>query len=73
DAPLRAAAWTLEARGRTGGWTVVDRRGREDFAWARQLRPFRIERPGPWREYRLRFSQPRTVTLAEVELLQSSR
>ena len=69
DAPIHGAGWTLEGRGADGAWTTVDERTGEDFAWARQLRPFRIARPGPWREYRLRLRGPAPLALAEVEVL----
>lgn len=70
DAPLSGAGWVLEARGDGGDWTQIDRRQGEVFAWARQLRPFKIARPGPWREYRLRLTQSAALELAEIELLQ---
>ena len=69
DAPIRGAGWVLEGRGERGDWQALDERSGEDFAWARQLRPFRIRQPGPWREYRLRLQGPAPMALAEVELL----
>lgn len=69
--PLSAAGWVLEARaGPEQAWTELDRRTAEAFAFPRQLRPFRIARPGAWDEYRLRPLQPGTLALAEIELLQ---
>jgi predicted alpha-1,2-mannosidase len=62
-------AWTLEGRDAKGAWTVLDRRADESFAWPQQLRPFRVARPGAYREYRLRFEQG--AELAEIELLES--
>lgn len=73
EAAIPAAGWVLEARNRTGdaegGWTELDRRTQERFD-PRQLRPFRIARPGTWHQYRLRLLHPGPLTLAEVELLQ---
>ena len=69
DAPIRGAGWVLEGRGEGGDWQVLDERSGEDFAWAHQLRPFRIRQPRPWREYRLRLRGPAPMALAEVELL----
>ena len=48
---------------------VLDRRADESFAWPQQLRPFRVAKPGAYREYRLRFEQG--AELAEIELLES--
>jgi hypothetical protein len=69
--PPRQLAWTLEGRTGNGRWTVLDRRRAESFAWERQLRPFRIARPGAYAEYRLRFSGGAAFELAELELLTS--
>lgn len=70
DSPIHGLAWTLEGRdGTTGPWTVLDRRIGEDFAWARQLRPFALT-PARFRHYRLRLDGAAPVELAEVELLQ---
>lgn len=63
--------WTLEGRNGKGNWTVLDQRKGEDFAWAQQLRPFAVAKPGAYREYRLRFENGATVELAELELLTS--
>jgi len=67
--------WTLEGRndskGGKGAWTVLDQRRGEDFAWAQQLRPFSVAKPGAYREYRLRFENGSTMELAELELLAS--
>ena len=68
-APIRDAAWTLEARSKDGQWIVLDQRHGEAFRWARQTRPFRIAQPGRYHEYRLRLDMPGRAQLAEVELL----
>lgn len=69
DGAIRGAGWTLEARTAKGRWTTVDRRQGEDFAWARQTRPFRIAHPARYAEYRLRIAAPGRLQLAEIELL----
>jgi len=66
---IRGGAWTLEARTPGGRWTTLDTRTAEDFAWARQTRPFRIAKPGRYAQYRLRIGAPGRMQLAEVELL----
>jgi hypothetical protein len=70
DAALSGVAWTLEGRNGDGAWTVLDQRRAQRFAWARQLRPFRIARPGAYSAYRLRLDAGENVALAEIELLQ---
>ncbi len=69
DAPLAGLGWTLEGRTDAGAWTTLDRREAEGFAWAQQLRPFRIETPGEYQEYRLQFTNGAAIDLAELELL----
>ncbi|MGM9484298.1 GH92 family glycosyl hydrolase [Roseateles sp. NT4] len=69
--PLRQLAWTLEGRTGNGRWSVLDQRRAEGFAWERQLRPFRIARPGTYAQYRLRFESGAAFELAELELLTS--
>ncbi|MCS4229985.1 putative alpha-1,2-mannosidase [Stenotrophomonas maltophilia] len=66
---IRGGAWALEARTAGGRWSTLDTRTSEDFAWARQTRPFRIAKPGRYAEYRLRIAAPGRMQLAEVELL----
>ena len=70
--PLDGLAWILQGRNAGGFWTTLDRRGAERFQWAQQLRPFRIGKPGDYREYRLQFSGDAAIDLSEVELLQPS-
>jgi hypothetical protein len=69
-AALQGLGWTLEGRNGNGGWIALDRRSGESFAWARQLRPFRIAKPGAYRAYRLRFENGSAIELAELELLE---
>jgi len=72
--PLQGLGWTLEGRNGKGSgkgsWTTLDQRRGESFAWAQQLRPFRIAKPGAYREYRLRFDNGTAIELAELELLE---
>jgi predicted alpha-1,2-mannosidase len=70
DQALPGLSWTLEGRSGDGAWTRLDHRREQAFPSGRQLRPFRIERPGDYAEYRLRLDAPAGVALAEVELLQ---
>jgi len=69
--PLAGLGWTLQGRNGSGTWTTLDRRGAEHFRWTRQLRPFRVDKPGDYREYRLHFSNDASIDLSELELLQS--
>ena len=69
ERPVQGAAWTLEARSGSGAWKTLDTRSGEDFRWALQTRPFRIAKPGTFDAYRLRFTAPGRMQLAEVELL----
>ena len=73
DDPLPGLSWTLEGRSGNGAWTLLDQRREQAFPSGRQLRPFRIERPGDYGEYRLRLEAPAGMALAEVELLQPVR
>lgn len=68
-APVKGAAWTLEARSGNGAWKTLDTRSGEDFRWSLQTRPFRIATPGTFDAYRLRFTAPGRMQLAEIELL----
>lgn len=71
SAPIIHAGWTLEGR-RAGetSWQMVDKRKGLDFAWAGQLRPFRIAQPGRYQAYRLRLESNQPLDMAELELLQ---
>jgi len=68
--PRGDLGWTFQGRKKgSGAWVTLDQRRGERFPWARQLRPFRIGRPGEYLEYRLQFSGDAVVDLAELELL----
>ncbi|MBN6150714.1 GH92 family glycosyl hydrolase [Xanthomonas sp. AmX2] len=69
ERPIAGASWTLEARSGNQGWKVIDTRSGETFRWSLQTRPFRIAAPGRFDAYRLRFTAPGRIQLAEVELL----
>jgi len=72
DAMLSGLDWILEGR-RENEWHTLDTRSAQAFVWARQLRPFRIEHPGAYQEYRLRFAgNTPALELTELELLQIS-
>jgi predicted alpha-1,2-mannosidase len=66
---IQGADWTLEGRRGDGPWRTIDTRRGQTFAWARQTRPFRIDAPGDFDTYRVRFSAPSRLQLAELELL----
>jgi predicted alpha-1,2-mannosidase len=67
--PLAGLAWMLQGRNGDEGWTTLDQRDAEPFRWARQLRPFRIGKPGDYQQYRMQFSNGAVIDLAELELL----
>jgi len=58
---------------RNGGqWQELDTRTAQAFIWPRQLRPFRIARPGRYQEYRLRFADNTpALEWSQWELLQA--
>jgi predicted alpha-1,2-mannosidase len=60
-------AWELQGSADGRHWKVLDVRRGETFPWRTQTRPFKIDRPGNYRTYRLVLD--RTARLAEVELL----
>jgi Glycosyl hydrolase family 92 len=65
-------SWVLKGSADGTSWTVLDVRRREVFPWRLQVRPFKIERPGAYRYYRLEVTGGRGgISLAEVELLGS--
>jgi hypothetical protein len=70
DKTMARISWTLEGRGGNGAWIVLDQRRDESFQWTQQLRPFRIELPGDYVEYRLRIDGEGEAKLSELELLQ---
>ena len=66
---IEGAAWQLEGRRGSGEWQRMDSRQGEAFRWEHQTRPFRIEQPGEFDQYRLRFLSPGRMEIAELELL----
>ncbi|MEJ5888503.1 GH92 family glycosyl hydrolase [Pseudokineococcus marinus] len=65
------SAWVLEGSDDGATWTQVDARSGEAFAWRRQTRPFQVEDPQAFSQYRLRVTgaSADAVQLSEVELL----
>jgi hypothetical protein len=61
--------WVLKGSDDGQTWTVLDRRAGESFQWRSQTRPFQVSDPRAYRHYRIEFTKPGSVTLAEVELL----
>ncbi|NZA26879.1 glycoside hydrolase family 92 protein [Luteimonas sp. SJ-92] len=65
-------AWILEGSNDGDTWQELDRRIGEVFEWTRYTRPFRLDAPAEYRQYRLvvtEASDPQTFSLAEIELL----
>ncbi|HWK91495.1 MAG TPA: GH92 family glycosyl hydrolase [Luteimicrobium sp.] len=66
------SAWTLEGSNDGESWTTVDSRTEQKFTWASQTRPFSVDKPTLYAQYRLRVtatSDGTPPTLAELELL----
>jgi predicted alpha-1,2-mannosidase len=64
--------WKLQGSRDGIKWTTVDSRSGETFAWRNQTRPFRIDRPGRFQQFRLVVTKSTGATqanLAEIELL----
>jgi hypothetical protein len=64
--------WVLEGSNDGSTWTTVDQRTGETFDARRQTRPFKVQHPGTFSQYRLTIDKGTGgggVTLAEVELL----
>ena len=62
------SGWVLQGSSDGTGWTDLDRRTGQSFAWDRQTRVFTVDAPGTYRKYRLVLDGS-GGTLAEVELL----
>jgi predicted alpha-1,2-mannosidase len=62
--------WTLEGSNDGTAWTTVDQRAGESFPSTLQTRPFKVQHPGTYSQYRLSIGSG-TTTLSEVELLAS--
>jgi predicted alpha-1,2-mannosidase len=70
--PGDATDWVLEGSNDGSTWTTVDRRSDESFTSRRQTRPFKVQHPGRYNQYRLTIDKgtdPAGTTLSEVELL----
>ena len=67
------AGWTLKGSNDGIGWTTLDTRQGEVFAWRRQVRPFVVKTPGAYSTYRLEIGGGvgggGAVSLSEFELL----
>ncbi|MER7573501.1 GH92 family glycosyl hydrolase [Streptomyces sp. NPDC126514] len=71
DRTKAPTGWTLQGSSDGTGWTTLDRRTGESFAWDRQTRAFSVGSPGAYDTYRLVLDGEASV--AEVELLASRR
>ncbi|MFI9767976.1 GH92 family glycosyl hydrolase [Streptomyces sp. NPDC052415] len=71
DRTKAPTGWTLQGSSDGTGWTTLDRRTGESFAWDRQTRAFSVGSPGTYDSYRLVLDGEASV--AEVELLASRR
>jgi predicted alpha-1,2-mannosidase len=70
--PGDPADWKLQGSRDGIKWTTVDARQNEAFPWRNQTRPFRIDRPGRFQQFRLvvtRTAGAENANLAEIELL----
>lgn len=64
------AAWRVEGSNDGVKWKTVDTRTNEAFTWRQQTRPFRIDKPGTYRSYRLVVTRSTgTPSLSEIEFL----
>ena len=61
------ASWALQGSDDGTRWKTLDTRHGEAFPWRTQTRPFKVARPGSYRQYRIALAAP--ARLAEVELL----
>ncbi|MEH1164354.1 GH92 family glycosyl hydrolase [Micromonospora sp. CPCC 205539] len=64
--------WRLQGSNDGITWTTVDSRRGEEFAWRNQTRPFQIDNPGRFTQFRLAVTKTvgaAPTNLAEVELL----
>jgi hypothetical protein len=67
------SSWTVYGSNDGRRWKELDEREDEKFDWRLQTRPFKLERDDDYSYYRIRFSDPAAVRLAEVELLTNDR
>ncbi|MEU1590392.1 GH92 family glycosyl hydrolase [Micromonospora sp. NPDC005710] len=66
------ADWRLQGSNDGLTWTTVDSRAGQVFPWRNQTRPYSIDRPGRFQQFRLAVTKTvgaAQTTLAEVELL----
>jgi predicted alpha-1,2-mannosidase len=59
--------WVVEGSSDGQSWTALDSRSGQRFRWRSQTRAFKVESPGAYSAYRVRFAEAAKV--AEVELL----
>ncbi len=74
DAAQDPRDWVLEGSNDGRRWRELDERRDQTFQWRLQTRPFRLDRPGDYSHYRIRFTDnggAAATRLAEVELLTS--
>jgi hypothetical protein len=74
DAAADPRSWVVKGSNDGQTWKLLDERRGERFAWREQTRPFKLERPGDFAQYRIEFGAnggADSTTLAEVELLTS--
>jgi len=69
DAALDPRDWVLEGSNDGERWNVLDQRAGQTFRWRHQIRPFKVDKPGTFAQYRLRVTSPGSAELAEIELL----
>ena len=79
DAATAPTGWKLEGSNDGTGWTVLDARSGESFAWDikpstdgdKYTRPFAIDstKQGSYSQYRLTFTDTKEIEVTELELL----
>jgi predicted alpha-1,2-mannosidase len=62
------SGWTLQGSNDGEKWRDLDRRTNQTFTWRQYTRPFAIDKPGFYSQYRLVFDGA-SATIAELELL----
>ena len=65
-------SWSLYGSSDGQQWELLDARDGQVFAWRKQTRPFRVDRPGRYRHYRLEITgtaDESPLVLTQVELL----
>ncbi|MFC2255054.1 GH92 family glycosyl hydrolase [Labrys portucalensis] len=68
--------WTLKGSNDGANWTTLDTRifsvDSPAFTWRRQIRPFQVQTPASYTNYKLEFTGQSPVAVSEFELLASS-